>query len=68
MKYLIEYIRENLMLEPLGEVTAVEDTLNELSGNYILINGKDTGIFIADADYMKWIEDKYTKLINNIKG
>ena len=60
MKYIKEYIKEELLIEPLGELTTKEDELGGFSGEYIYINGKDIDLFIAHADYAKWLEKYVT--------
>ena len=65
MKYIEEYLREQLLIQPLGTVTVRPDTnYDELQGNYVYINNKCTDIFVAYADYAKWLEDKYAKAID----
>lgn len=66
MKYIEEYLREQLLVQPLGTVTVCPDKYDEMQGNYVYINNKCTDIFVAYADYSKWIEDKYTKAIDKL--
>lgn len=63
MKYIKEYLKEVRFIEPLGEITSRDDTLYEMSGQSIYINGKDVDIFISDADYTYWLENKYEELL-----
>lgn len=60
MKYIKEYLKEELFIEPLGELTTKEDEKYDLSGESIYINGKDINLFVAHNDYTKWLE-KYVK-------
>ena len=60
MKYIKEYIKEELLIEPLGELTTEEDELEGLSGEYIYINGKDINLFVAHVDYTNWLEKYVT--------
>ena len=55
--------KEVRFIEPLGEITSRDDTLYEMSGQSIYINGKDVDIFISDADYTYWLENKYEELL-----
>lgn len=56
MKQILKYLREERLIEPLGEVTLERDNLDGLSGECVHINGKDVDIFVADIDYINWIE------------
>lgn len=64
MKYIKEYLEQELKISPLGELTTEEDTLNELPGEEIYIDGKPIGLFISHIDYVNWLENKYDKFIN----
>lgn len=70
MKYIKEYLEQELKIRPIGKLTTEEATLNELSGEEIYIDGKPIGLFISHIDYVNWFENKYDKLINkyNIKS
>ena len=61
MKYLERYIIEELKLKPIGELSQssiyVRDSC-DLSGVDVIIDGQETGLFIADADYANWLEKK----------
>lgn len=67
MKYIKEYLKEVRFIEPLGEITSKDDTLYDMSGQSIYINGKYVDIFISDADYAHWLENKYDTLLNTCK-
>ena len=52
---------EKLKLKPIGELS---QSLNyvcggcNLSGVDVIIDGQETGLFIADVDYVDWLEKK----------
>lgn len=62
MKFIKEYMKEALLVQPLGEVTLLQDEIAGLSCENILINGKDTGISVAHIDYANWLENKIQEL------
>lgn len=64
MKYIKEYLEQELKISPLGKLTTEEDTLNELSGEEIYIDDKPIGLFISHIDYTNWLENKYDKFVN----
>jgi len=56
MKYIEEYLKDVIKVEPLGELTTKDDELNGMSGEMVYINGKCSNIFISHADYVNWLE------------
>lgn len=62
MKFIKEYIRQELLLEPLGVLTTKEDNIDGLSGESIYIDGKDINLFVAHVDYTNWLEKFITEL------
>lgn len=63
MKYIKEYIEETCFLHPMGEVTLQqnEDSAG-WSGVNVCVNGVETPLFIAHADYAEWLESKLDNL------
>ena len=61
MKYIQQYMEEELKLKPLGKIDFEELTTHDYEGAYgyeILIDRKDTGLQIWWADYANWLEKK----------
>lgn len=59
MKYIEQYIKENLLLQPLGKVTLQPDEDEAgWSGVNVCINNVDTNLFISHIDYATWLESK----------
>ena len=58
MKYIEKYLEECIKVKPLGEVTTRDDTLYDMTGESVYIDGQDVGIFVSDADYAVWLEKK----------
>ena len=63
MKFLEQYLKEVRKIMPLGKLETREDTINDLSGEMIYIDGVCTDIFISHADYANWLEEKIDKKI-----
>lgn len=59
MKYIDEYLREVMKVEPLGKVTLADSGESKGTGCAVLIDGKDVGIDVWWQDYAKWLEKKY---------
>lgn len=63
MKYILEYIKEELFIEPVANATIdyeEEFASDDIPIGYrLIINGKDIGIVVWYADYNRWIENKY---------
>lgn len=66
MKYLLDYLKEELFIEPIaGSTIDFEEefaTDNIPIGYRLIINGKDVDIVIWYVDYNKWLETKYINL------
>lgn len=62
MNYIENYLKDVMLIKPLGKVTTYLDDQDGLSGEGICINGVDVGIFVAHADYCDWLEKKVTTL------
>ena len=61
MKYLERYMIEKLKLKPIGELSQSPNYVCgscNLSGVDVIIDGQETGLFIADVDYVDWLEKK----------
>lgn len=70
MKYFLEYLKEEMFIEPVKD--AKIDYEEEFSGDGIpigyrlIINGKDVNIVVWYADYNKWLERKYDEDENQL--
>ena len=66
MKYILEYIKEELFIEPVaGSTIDLEEEFADADtpiGYRLIINGKDVDIVIWHADYSNWLEKKYVNL------
>ena len=66
MKYILDYIKEELFIEPVaGSTIDLEEEFADADtpiGYRLIINGKDVDIVIWHADYSKWLEAKYINL------
>jgi hypothetical protein len=63
MKYINEYLKEKVRVQPLGKVTYVDDEDSAgWSGAAVRIDGVETAIFISHADYAEWLESKLDAL------
>ena len=70
MKYLLDYIREELFIE-LVEGTIFETEEEFASddvpiGERLILNNKDVDIVIWYVDYDRWLEKKYEELLTKI--
>lgn len=73
MKYILDYLREEMFIEPIAGVTIdINEEYADATtpvGYRLVLNGKETDIVVWYADYNKWIEKKYDDLIikyNNV--
>ena len=66
MKYILDYIKEELFIEPVaGSTIDLEEEFADADtpiGYRLIINGKDVDIVVWHADYSKWLEKKYINL------
>ena len=66
MKYILEYIKEELFIEPVaGSTIDLEEEFADADtpiGYRLIINGKDVDIVVWHADYSNWLEKKYVNL------
>ena len=66
MKYILDYIKEELFIEPVaGSTIDLEEEFADADtpiGYRLIINGKDVDIVVWHADYSKWLENKYVNL------
>ena len=58
MKYIVEYLEEEMNIHPIGEVTFEECASGEEVGYTIVIGGKRTTLDVWWSDYAKWLEKK----------
>lgn len=58
MKYINDYLEEEVKIKPLGKVTFNESCLGEEVGYEIVIDGVKTGIEIYWNEYATWLEKK----------
>lgn len=63
MKFIEEYLKEVMMIQPLGEIKLedYESEPGELIAQELLISGKRIGIIIYWCDYACWLEKKLEK-------
>ena len=69
MKYILEYLKEEMFIQPVdgAEVKVIEEYANSdcpCVGRRLVINGKETDIVVWFADYDSWLEKKYDELKN----
>ncbi len=55
MKYINDYLEEEVKIKPLGKVTFNESCLGEEVGHEIVIVGVKTGIKIYWNEYAMWL-------------
>ena len=65
MKYLEQYLEEEIKIKVLGELETVDCPNGGDVGVSLVIDGFDTGIEVWYADYAMWLEKK--KLEENSK-
>ena len=67
MKYILEYIKEELFIEPVaGSTIDLEEEFADADtpiGYRLIINGKDVDIVVWYADYSNWLE----KIVVNLR-
>ena len=56
MKQIEKYLEEVVKIKPLGKVTTVRDTEEDREGEFIHINGSDSGLYVKYVDYISWLE------------
>lgn len=66
IKYIIDYLREEMLMEPIAGVTVdleteYFDATTVPIGCRLVLNGKDTNIVIRYIDYYRWFDKKYNK-------
>lgn len=63
MKYILDYLKEELFIEPIAGTTIdVEEefTADDIPIGYrLILNGKDVDIVVWYADYGRWLEKKF---------
>ena len=64
MKYILDYLREEIFIEPVAGTTVdLEEEYAESDcpciGRRLVLNGKETDIVVWFADYDAWLEKKY---------
>ena len=66
MKYILEYLKEELFIEPVaGSTIDLEEEFADADtpiGYRLIINGKDVDIVVWHADYSNWLEKQYVNL------
>ena len=67
MKYILDYIKEEVFIEPVaGSTIDLEEELADADtpiGYRLIINGKDVDIVVWYADYSNWLE----KIVVNLR-
>ena len=70
MKYLLDYIREELFIELVeGTIFETEEEFvsdNVPIGERLILNNKDVDIVVWYVDYDRWLEKKYEELLTKI--
>lgn len=70
MKYILDYLREEMFIEPIAGVTVdIDEEYADATtpvGYRLVLNGKETDIVVWYADYYRWIEKKYDELKSRI--
>lgn len=70
MKYILDYLREEMFIEPVTGVTIdIDEEYSDATtpvGYRLVLNGKETDIVVWYADYYRWIEKKYDELKSRI--
>lgn len=70
MKYILDYLREEMFIEPVAGVTIdIDEEYSDATtpvGYRLVLNGKETDIVVWYADYYRWIEKKYDELKSRI--
>lgn len=70
MKYILDYLREEMFIEPIAGVTIdIDEEYSDATtpvGYRLVLNGKETDIVVWYADYYRWIEKKYDELKSKI--
>lgn len=70
MKYLLDYIREELFIEFVeGTIFETEEEFasdNVPIGERLILNNKDVDIVVWYVDYDRWLEKKYEELLTKI--
>ena len=65
MKYILDYLKEELFIEPIAGTTI--DVEEEFAaddipiGYRLILNGKDVDIVVWYADYGRWLEKKLSE-------
>lgn len=63
MKYIREYLADELKIMPLGELTLTAPSeADESTGYSVCIDGNEIGLTIWWADYAFWLERKLGEL------
>ena len=70
MKYILDYLREEMFIEPVAGATVdLEEEYAESDcpciGRRLVLNNKVTDIVVWFADYDSWLERKYDNLQND---
>ena len=69
MKYILDYLREEMFIEPVAGATVdlIDEDIEPDTpiGYRLVLNGKETDIVVWFADYDAWLEKKYDKLQND---
>lgn len=73
MKHILEYLKEEMFIEPVENATVSFTEEMECDmipiGYRLILNGKDVNIVVWYSDYNDWLEKKYEKLLteyNNV--
>lgn len=58
MKYIVEYLEQEMNIHPIGEVTFIPCAEGEEVGYTIVIGGKTTTLNVWWTDYATWLEKR----------
>lgn len=65
MKYIFDYLREEMFIEPIaGTTVEIEEEFaaDDIPIGYrLILNGKDVDIVVWYADYGRWLEKKFSE-------
>lgn len=65
MKYIFDYLREEMFIEPIaGTTVEIEEEFaaDDIPIGYrLILNGKDVDIVVWYADYGRWLEKKLSE-------
>lgn len=66
MKYIEEYLAEQMKIKVLGELKTIDEEAEPymIVGKRLIIDDVESDIVVWHADYCMWLEKKYEELKN----